>query len=58
MKFQAYGIELYAMVDGYPRYVTSISVGFSATCVVSILNQYRDAVVGNSNMWPHFIHSD
>jgi hypothetical protein len=37
MKFQAYGIEIYAMVDGYSRYVTSIFVGLSATCGASIL---------------------
>jgi hypothetical protein len=32
MKFQTYGIEIYAMVDGYSCYVTSIFVGLSATC--------------------------
>jgi hypothetical protein len=58
MKFQAYGIEIYAMVDGYSRYVISIFIGLAATCGVSILKQYLDAVVGNYNMWPHFIRSD
>jgi len=58
MKFQAYGIEIYAMVDGYSRYISSILVGLSATCGVSILKQYLDAVVGKTNMRPHFISSD
>jgi hypothetical protein len=58
MKFQAYGIEIYAMVDGYSPYVTLILVGLSATCRVSILKQYLDAVVGNSNMRLHFIRSN
>jgi len=57
MKFQAYGIKIYAMVDGYSRYITSIFAGLPATCGVSILKQYLDAVVGNSNMRPHFIRS-
>ena len=58
MKFQAYGIEIYAMVDVYSRYVTSIFVELSATCGVSILKQYLDAVVANNNTRPHFIRSD
>ena len=58
MKFQAYGIEVYAMVDGYSRYITSIFVGLSATCGVSILKQYLDAVIANNNTRPQFIRSD
>lgn len=57
MKFQTYGIEIYAMVDGYSRYVTSIFVGLFATCGVSILKQYLDAVKAN-NTRPQLIRSD
>jgi hypothetical protein len=58
MKFQANRIEIYAMVVGYSRYVASIFVALPATREVSILKQYLDAVVGNSNMRPDFIRSD
>ena len=58
MKFQAYGIQIYAMVDGYSRYVTTIFIGLLATCGISILKQYLDAVVANNNTRPQFIRSN
>jgi len=56
MKYQAYRIKVYAMVHEYLHYVTSIFVGLSATCGVSILKKYLSAAFGNSNIRPHFIH--
>jgi hypothetical protein len=58
LKFRDYGIGIYAMVDGYSRYITSIYVGLSVTCAVSILKQYLDAVESNNNTRPRFIRSD
>jgi hypothetical protein len=53
MKFQTNEIEIYAMVYGYSRYVTSIFVGLSATCGLRNLRQCLNAVVGNDSMRPH-----
>ena len=36
VKPHAHGIEIYAMVGGYSRYVTSVFVGLSATCGRSV----------------------
>jgi len=56
-KFRDYGIGIYACIDGYSRYITSIHVGLSVTCAVSILKQYLDALSGNDNIRPTIIRA-
>jgi hypothetical protein len=58
LKFRDYGIGIYACVDGYSRYITSVYVGLSVTCGVSILKQYLDAIAGNRNLRPKIIRAD
>lgn len=44
MKFQPYGIEVYAATDAYSRYIIWIYVGISARTQVSVVRQYLDTV--------------
>ena len=58
LKFRDYGIGIYACIDGYSRYITSIDVGLSVTCAFSILKQYLDVLSGNENIRPTIIRTD
>jgi len=44
MKLQPYGIEVYASIDAYSRYIIWIYVGISARTQVSVVRQYLDTV--------------
>lgn len=44
MKLQPYGIEVYASIDAYSRYIKWIYVGVSARTQVSVVRQYLDTV--------------
>jgi hypothetical protein len=58
LKFRDYGIGIHAGIDGYSRYITSIHVGLSVTCAVSILKQYLDVLSGNDNIRQTIIRAD
>lgn len=47
MKLEPFGIEIYAAIDGYSRYITWIYIGISARTAVSVLRQYLDCVRSN-----------
>jgi hypothetical protein len=44
MKLTPYGIEIYAAIDAYSRYVVWIYVGVSGMTAVSVVRQYLNAV--------------
>lgn len=44
MKLSIYGIEIYAAIDGYSRYILWIYVGISTRTAISVYRQYIDAV--------------
>ncbi|CAL5865890.1 uncharacterized protein PFLUO_LOCUS96 [Penicillium psychrofluorescens] len=44
MKLQPYGIEIYAAIDGYSRYIIWVYVGISTRTAVSVLRQYLDTL--------------
>ena len=44
MKLQPYGIEVYAAIDAYSRYIVWIYVGISARTQVSVVRQHLDTV--------------
>ena len=58
LKLQAYGIEIYAGIDGYARYVPWIYVGVSGRTATSILKQYLEAIESGSFNMPFAIRSD
>ena len=57
MKLAPYGIEVYASIDAYSRYIIWIYVGISARTAVSVLRQYLDTV-DLFGQQPRFVRSD
>lgn len=57
LKLKPYGIEIYAVIDAYSRYIVWIYVGISATTAVSVLKQFLDTVEA-VNVLPRYIRSD
>lgn len=57
MKLASYGIEVYALIDAYPRYIIWIYVGISARTAVSVLRQYLN-IVDLFGQQPRFVRSD
>lgn len=57
MKLAPYGIEVYAAIDAYSRYIIWIYVGVSARTAVSVLRQYLDTVKLFGQQ-PRFVRSD
>jgi len=57
MKLELFGIEIYAGVDAYSRYITWIYVGVSARTAVSVLRGYLDTVE-SCGFLPLMIRSD
>lgn len=57
LKLAPYGIEVYAAIDAYSRYIIWIYVGISARTAVSVLRQYLNTVevLGQH---PRFVRSD
>ena len=43
MKLEPFGIEIYATIDGYSRYIVWIYVGITARTAVSVLRQATNA---------------
>jgi transposase InsO family protein len=43
MKLQPFGIEIYAAIDGYSRYIVWVYIGISARTAISVLRQGTDA---------------
>ncbi|KAI4211630.1 MAG: hypothetical protein LQ351_005533, partial [Letrouitia transgressa] len=56
-KLKAYGIEIYAGLDAYARYITWIYVGISNRTQICVLSQYL-STVGAFNQQPRFVRSD
>ena len=57
MKLEPCGIEIYAGVDAYSRYIIWVYVGISARTAVSVLSQYL-IVLRTTGRHPLFIRSD
>jgi hypothetical protein len=57
LKLAPYGIEIYAAIDAYSRYVVWIYVGITARTAVSVLRQYLD-VLQITGQQPRFVRSD
>lgn len=57
LKLSPYGIEIYAAIDAYSRFIVWIYVGISSRTAVSVLRQYLDTLelLGQQ---PRFIRSD
>ena len=57
LKLSPYGIEVYAAIDAYSRYIVWIYIGISARTAISVLRQYLDTieVLGQH---PRFVRSD
>jgi hypothetical protein len=56
-KLKPYGIEIYASVDAYSRYIIWVYVGISAATAVSCLRQFCDTLDA-TNIQPRFVRSD
>ncbi|KAL4972933.1 hypothetical protein BDW66DRAFT_169115 [Aspergillus desertorum] len=57
LKLAPYGIEIYAAVDAYSRYIIWIYIGISSRTAVSILRQFLDTV-NIAQQQPCFVRSD
>jgi len=57
MKLVLFGIEIYASVDAYSRYITWIYIGVSARTAVLVLRGYLDTVESYGFL-PLMIRSD
>jgi hypothetical protein len=56
-KLKPYGIEIYACIDGYSRYVVWIYIGNSNSTAVDCLCQFLDCL-NHTKRQPRFIRSD
>ena len=56
-KLAPYGIEIYAGIDAYSRYMIWIYIGISNRTAVSVLRQYL-LVIESMQQQPHFVRSD
>jgi hypothetical protein len=57
MKLSRYGIEIYAAIDGYSRYILWIYVGISTRTAISVYKQYVNAVLSFGYI-PQIIRTD
>lgn len=57
LKLQQYGIEIYAAIDAYSRYVPWIYVGVSATTSISVAKMYITAM-DMLEIQPQFLRAD
>jgi hypothetical protein len=55
-KLKPYGIEIYACIDGYSRYIVWIHIGISNATAVSCLRQFIDCIEGTKKQ-PRFVRS-
>jgi hypothetical protein len=56
-KLDFFGIEIYAAIDSYSRYITWIYVGISSHTAISVLVQYL-TTLNTENVHPQFVRSD
>jgi hypothetical protein len=56
-KLKEYGIEIYAGVDAYSRYVTWIYVGVSSGTSISVVRQFLNTVQA-AGCFPQYVRSD
>ena len=57
LKLSQYGIEIYAAIDAYSRYIPWIYVGVSATTAVSVAKMYLTAL-DIMKVQPQYLRSD
>ena len=57
MKLQPYGIEIYACIDAYSRYIIWVYVGITACTQISVLRQFLD-VVDEIGLQSRIVRSD
>ncbi|KAE8369889.1 hypothetical protein BDV27DRAFT_140805 [Aspergillus caelatus] len=57
MKLEPYGIEIYAGIDAYSRYIIWIYCGITTRTAISVLNQFLD-IVETVQLQPQKIRSD
>jgi hypothetical protein len=57
MKLKPYGVEVYACIDAYSRYVVWVYVGISACTAVSCLRQFLETLE-TIEQQPRFVRSD
>jgi hypothetical protein len=57
MKLTPYGIEIYAAIHAYSRYIVWIYVSVSGMTAISVVRQYLN-VVKNIGYHPQIIRSD
>jgi hypothetical protein len=57
LKLQYWGIEVYAIIDAYSRYIVSSYVGISATTAISCVRLYLDGLE-EGEFQPQYIRSD
>lgn len=57
MKLAPYGIEIYAAIDAYSRYIIWVYVGITSRTAVSVLRQFLD-VLQFTPKTPRFMRSD
>ncbi|KAL4789390.1 hypothetical protein BDV19DRAFT_397054 [Aspergillus venezuelensis] len=57
LKLAPYGIEIYAAIDAYSRYIIWVYVGVSSRTAVSVLKQFLDTLKVTSRQ-PRFVRSD
>jgi hypothetical protein len=56
-KLKPYGVEIYACIDAYSRYILWIYVGISNSTAISCLRQYLDCIEIEERQ-PRFVRSD
>ncbi|KAJ5544008.1 hypothetical protein N7494_005287 [Penicillium frequentans] len=57
MKLEPFGIEIYAGIDGFSRYIPWVYIGVSARTAVSVMRQYLDCIT-QLGYQPRVIRSD
>jgi hypothetical protein len=57
LKLAPYGIEIYAAIDAYSRYIIWIYVGISSCTAVSVLQPFLDTL-DITQQQPRFVRSD
>ncbi|KAL5366644.1 hypothetical protein BJX96DRAFT_170107 [Aspergillus floccosus] len=57
LKLEPYGIEIYAAIDAYSRYIIWIYCGITARTAVSVLRQYLETI-DNVQLLPSRVRSD
>lgn len=56
-KLRPYGVEIYACIDAYSRYIVWVYIGISASTAVSCVQQFFQAIEA-TQIQPRFVRSD